>query len=84
MSEYVIDIGVEVEDGYINNDVEWTAKIVNAAHKYKTVVIKIYEPVAIEQLNYKNTYNYKKPNKVLLSFICRPSVGACLPHRRQT
>ena len=53
VSEYVIDIGVEVEDGYINNDVEWTAKIVNAAHKYKTVVIKIYEPVAIEQLNYK-------------------------------
>jgi len=26
MNEYVIDIGVEVEDTYINNDVEWMAK----------------------------------------------------------
>ena len=53
MSEYVIDIGVEVEDTYINNDVEWMAKIVDAAHKHNTVTIKIYEPVAIEELNYK-------------------------------
>ena len=53
MNEYVIDIGVEVEDGYINNDIEWTAKIIDAAHKHKTVVIKIFEPVAIEELNYK-------------------------------
>jgi hypothetical protein len=53
MSEYVIDIGVEVEDTYINNDVEWMAKIVDAAHKHDTVVIKIFEPVAIEELNYK-------------------------------
>ena len=52
-SNYIIDIGVQVEDNYINNDVEWMAKIVDAAHKNKTVTIKIYEPVAIEELNYK-------------------------------
>jgi hypothetical protein len=49
----IIDIGVEVEDNYINNDVEWMAKIVDAAHKHDTVTIKIFEPVAIEELNYK-------------------------------
>jgi hypothetical protein len=53
MSEFIIDIGVEVEDTFINNDVEWMAKIVDAAHKHTKVTIKIYEPVAIEELNYK-------------------------------
>ena len=53
MSEFIIDMGVEVEDTFINNDVEWMAKIVDAAHKHTKVTIKIYEPVAIEELNYK-------------------------------
>ena len=52
-SNKIINIGVEVEDNYIDNDVEWMAKIVDAAHKHDTVTIKIYEPVAIEELNYK-------------------------------
>ena len=52
-SNKIIDIGVEVEDTYINNDVEWMAKIVDAAHKHGTVTIRIFEPVAIEELNYK-------------------------------
>ena len=53
ISNKIIDIGIEVEDNYINNDVEWMAKIVDAAHKHDTVTIKIFEPVAIEELNYK-------------------------------
>ena len=52
-SNKIIDIGVEVEDTYINNDVEWMAKIVDAAHKHGTVTIKFFEPVAIEELNYR-------------------------------
>ena len=64
-SNKIIDIGVEVEDNFINNDVEWMAKIVDAAHKNDTVTIKIFEPVAIEELNYKG----KKFLKIL-SELC--------------
>ena len=61
----IIDIGVQVEDNYINNDVEWMAKIIDAAHKFDKVTIKIYEPVAIEELNFKG-----KRILEILSDIC--------------
>lgn len=78
-SNKIIDIGVEVEDNYINNDVEWMAKIVDAAHKHQTVTIKIFEPVAIEELNYKG----KKFIKIL-SELCEKNAWALTKFHFQT
>jgi len=51
----IINIGADIEDTYIKNDVEWMAKIVDAAHKVNNVIISLNEGPAIEEIGYKGT-----------------------------
>jgi hypothetical protein len=53
MSNTYIKMGGDVEDTYIKNGQEWMCKIVDAAHKFDTVLIGMSEGPALEELNYQ-------------------------------
>jgi hypothetical protein len=53
MTITTIHIGADVEDTYLKNEQEWMCRIVDAAHKFDTVVIAMSEGAALEELNYK-------------------------------
>lgn len=53
MNTTTIPIDADVEDTYLKNEQEWMCRIVDAAHKFDTVVINLSEGAALEELNYK-------------------------------
>ena len=53
MTITTIHIGADVEDTYLKNEQEWMCRIVDAAHKFDTVVIVMVEGAALEELNFK-------------------------------
>ena len=53
MTITTIHIGADVEDTYLKNEQEWMCRIVDAAHKFDTVVVAMTEGAALEELNFK-------------------------------
>ena len=53
MNTTIISIGADVEDTYLKNEQEWMCRIVDAAHKFDTVIIAMHEGAALEELNFK-------------------------------
>jgi len=50
-----IHIGADIEDTYLKNGQEWMCRIVDAAHKFDTVIIAMTEGPALEEIGYKGT-----------------------------
>jgi len=55
MTTTTIHIGADIEDTYLKNGQEWMCRIVDAAHKFDTVIIDITEGPSLEEIGYKGT-----------------------------
>lgn len=53
MTEKIIDIGANIEDTYFKFPQQAMADIVDALHRNDRVVVRIWEGIALEELNYK-------------------------------
>jgi len=55
MTTTTIHIGADIEDTYLKNGQEWMCRIVDAAHKFDTVIIAMTEGPSLEEIGHKGT-----------------------------
>ena len=65
MNKVTIEIDADIDDTFIKNESEWMSKIIDSAHKFDVVEIRMKEGAALEEIGYKG-----KKLLEILSDVC--------------